>query len=181
MAEETPQFNSEIKSLYYKDCLGWGDPAVDEIMFAGISKENPETGFSNSEFDEDASLEQAHNSDPGTPAATREDTGNPSIDSIPNPAVEQCVSEWSSTMRQELEWLSWQEGSNDPKRTAATVKEAAALAYRAAMPQLSNRKAVIDFIACVVHGMAIGAIPGAQGTQLLYGAQVANSAFPPRK
>jgi hypothetical protein len=181
VAGETPQFDPEIKSLYYKDCLGWGDPAIDEIMSFGVSTEHPETGFSNSELDEEASLGQAHNSNPEIPLATREVTGNPSIYSIPNPVVEGCILEWSNTMREELERLSRQEGSNDPKSTAATVKEAAALAYRAAMPQLSNRQAVIDFIACVVHGMAIGAIPGAQGTQLLYGAQVANSAFPPRK
>jgi hypothetical protein len=181
MAEETQHLQAEIKSLTYKDCLGWGDPVLDELLSAGVSTESPETYPIESALDETVRLAGVRNLDPDIPVTTEDGTEDASISFIPNLAVARCVSVWSKAIKEELEILSRQEGSWDSKATAAMVKENAALAYCAAMPQLSNRQAVIDFIASVVHGMAIGAIPGARGTQLLYGAQVANSAFPPRK
>jgi hypothetical protein len=53
---------------------------------------------------------------------------------------------------------------------------AAGEAYRAAMPPLSSRDNCVDFIACVTHGMLIGAIHENNGTKLLYAAQVAVTA-----
>ena len=46
-------------------------------------------------------------------------------------------------------------------------------AYRHAMPPLSGYENIRDFIACVAHGMLIGAIQGTDGARLLYAAQVA--------
>jgi hypothetical protein len=55
------------------------------------------------------------------------------------------------------------------------------MAYCTAMPRLADSESIREFIACVVHGMGIGAIPSAEGTRLLYGAQVAHSALPSPK
>jgi hypothetical protein len=48
-------------------------------------------------------------------------------------------------------------------------------AYRKVLPPLSGHQNICDFIACVAHGMLIEAISGADGSRLLYAAQVANS------
>jgi hypothetical protein len=48
-------------------------------------------------------------------------------------------------------------------------------AYREAMPVLSDRESIRDFIACTANGMLIDAIQYQHGTQLLYAAQVALS------
>jgi hypothetical protein len=53
------------------------------------------------------------------------------------------------------------------------ASKSAGLAYRRAMPPLSGQQSISDFIACVAHGMLIGAIGGNNGTKLLYAAQVA--------
>jgi hypothetical protein len=52
--------------------------------------------------------------------------------------------------------------------------ESGALAYAAAMPTLSCRKEVKDFIACVVHAMALGVLDPDHGSRLLYGARTAS-------
>lgn len=54
----------------------------------------------------------------------------------------------------------------------------AARAYRNAMPVLSGFNGIHDFIACVAHGILIGAIPPEKSGQLLYAAQVAISTLP---
>ncbi len=51
-------------------------------------------------------------------------------------------------------------------------------AYRSAMPPLSGYENIRDFIACTAHAMLIGAIDGANGTRLLYAAQVAATLVP---
>jgi hypothetical protein len=43
------------------------------------------------------------------------------------------------------------------------------------MPSLSGFDSARDFVACVAHGLLIGAIPDEQATKLLYAAQVALS------
>jgi hypothetical protein len=52
------------------------------------------------------------------------------------------------------------------------------LAYRSLMPQPTTREAIQDYIACVLHGIAIEAIDQGTGTKLLYGAQIAIAALP---
>jgi hypothetical protein len=48
-------------------------------------------------------------------------------------------------------------------------------AYRKAMPTLSGSENIRDFIACVVRGMLIDAIPNPVGSRLLYAAQLASA------
>jgi hypothetical protein len=88
---------------------------------------------------------------------------------IQNLAVEVCVGCFHQTAREQL----------DLKVAPELAKEFGCIAYCNALPKLSDRESVRDFIACVVHGMAVGIIPGSDGTRLLYGAQVAQSALPP--
>src|SRR5215472_15217672 len=54
-------------------------------------------------------------------------------------------------------------------------KQFAGQAYRNALPHLSSPQNIDAFIACVTHGMAIGAIADKLGTKLLYAAQVATT------
>ena len=54
--------------------------------------------------------------------------------------------------------------------------EAAARAYRTAMPALSSQENIRDFIACVAQGILLDVFAGADSSRLLYAAQVANSA-----
>jgi hypothetical protein len=48
-------------------------------------------------------------------------------------------------------------------------------AYRNALPPLSGHENIRDFIACIAHGMLMGAIEGPDATRLLYAAQVAHT------
>ena len=55
--------------------------------------------------------------------------------------------------------------------------------YRKAMPPLTGRENIQNFIACVAHGMLMKIIEPADATRLLYAAQVAQSGAdrePPR-
>jgi hypothetical protein len=45
------------------------------------------------------------------------------------------------------------------------------------MPPLSGYQSICDFIACVAHGMVIGAIGDTNGARLLHAAQVALTAL----
>src|SRR5215472_16230615 len=54
-------------------------------------------------------------------------------------------------------------------------KQFAGQAYRNALPHLSSPQNIDAFIACVTHGMAIGAIADKLGTKLLYATQVATT------
>jgi hypothetical protein len=87
---------------------------------------------------------------------------------VPNLAVEICLQTYASTMQEQI----------DKEVTGPQVQSLGRVAYAAALPMLSNADCIRDFIACVVHGMAIGAIPSSDGTRLLYGAQVAHAALP---
>lgn len=58
------------------------------------------------------------------------------------------------------------------------VKECGRIMYWNTLPKHINRECIRDFIACVVHGMAVGSIPGPEAGRLLYGAQVAQQALP---
>ena len=90
---------------------------------------------------------------------------------IPHLAVEVCCGYYISTI-QEL---------REKKHNEDAVSRAGQIAYCSVLPRLSDSETIRDFIACVVHGMAIGAIPSSEGTRLLYGAQVAHSALPSPK
>jgi hypothetical protein len=53
----------------------------------------------------------------------------------------------------------------------------AELAYRTAMPEPVGRRNIKNFIACVTHGMCIGAIEPQEGKNLLYAARTATLAI----
>jgi hypothetical protein len=91
---------------------------------------------------------------------------------IPNVAVDSCVSVWTDIMKEKIK---------EKGLTKQEITDCGRLAYCSALPKLSTRKDVTDFIACVAHGMAINIIPAADGTRLLYAAQVSQTSFPPRK
>ena len=90
-------------------------------------------------------------------------TGTPSA----NPAIARCRQAYETARRNELK-----NGRKDYE-----AKDAGGEAYRRAMPPLSGYENIRDFIACVAHGMLIGAIGYIDGAQYLYAAQVATSAL----
>jgi hypothetical protein len=57
------------------------------------------------------------------------------------------------------------------------TQKAAATAYRYAMPDPSTRQGLKEFIACVLHGMAVSIISHKDGAALLSGARIALSAL----
>ena len=90
---------------------------------------------------------------------------------VPNLAVEICYRSYISETQKLLEKNMSQE----------KLSQLGQIAYCAVLPRLSDPDSIREFIACVVHGMAIGAIPSTEGTRLLYGAQVAHSGLPSPK
>lgn len=78
---------------------------------------------------------------------------------------------------------AWQRTFDASTAAAAKIgafcwaEQDAAKAYRNAMPVLSGYESIRDYIACVAHGILIGAIPADQSGQLLYAAQVAISSL----
>jgi hypothetical protein len=55
------------------------------------------------------------------------------------------------------------------------ARRAAEQAYRDAMPPLSGYQSICDFITCAAYGIVMGAIDDANGSKLLYAAQIALS------
>jgi hypothetical protein len=92
---------------------------------------------------------------------------------VPNLAVELCVSSYTTQTEEAL--------NSKDKTRIKNVRQTGKLAYCAVLPKLNDAESVREFIACVVHGIAINAIPSTEGTRLLYGAQVAQGSLPPRK
>ncbi|MGO9318452.1 MAG: hypothetical protein ACLPXT_13380 [Terracidiphilus sp.] len=82
-----------------------------------------------------------------------------------NPAVARCISAWALAYNAEKAISKSDYG--------ATVE--AKKAYRNAMPRLFGYENICNFIACVAHGILIGAIERENSTKLLYAAQVALS------
>jgi hypothetical protein len=85
---------------------------------------------------------------------------------LANPAVARCCKAWKRVYRSVLA----EDGSE--YRAARKAGEA----YRAAMPTLDSRENCKDFVACVTHGILLGAILEQNGGKLLYAAQVALAA-----
>lgn len=86
----------------------------------------------------------------------------------PNLAVEICCGNYSRLVEEKT--------SEDS--SAEAIAKVGRAGYCGVLPRLNDGESIRDFIACVVHGMAIGVIPSTEGTRLLYGAQVAHSALP---
>ena len=89
----------------------------------------------------------------------------------PNFAVEVCCKAFLEATRQ----------SREEKRSHTDIARIGKVAYCNVLPRLSDHDGISDFIACVVHGMAVEAIPSSEGTRLLYGAQLAFSVLPAPK
>ncbi len=85
-----------------------------------------------------------------------------------NPAIARCCQAFDRAFRATLE--------RTKSRACANLDGNEA--YRKAMPALIAPGSIRDFIACVTHGMVIGAIGDAQGARLLYAAHIAHSTAP---
>jgi hypothetical protein len=83
---------------------------------------------------------------------------------LANPAIARCAKAWEDAYREQME--------EDEESEYFAAKKAGE-AYRAALPPLTSRDNCRDFIACVAHGMLLGAIPETNAGKLLYAAQVA--------
>ena len=85
---------------------------------------------------------------------------------LQNPAVARCCQAWQN---------AYQEYAlHDESQIGA--REWACKAYRNAMPVLSGQQDVNDYIACISHGLLIGAIKEGRASKLLYAVQVALTA-----
>jgi hypothetical protein len=85
----------------------------------------------------------------------------------PNPAVQRCCEALECSL----------EESRANGQDEVYAEEDADQAYMNAMPHLSGYENIRDFIACVTHGMVVGAIDNIQGPKLLYAAQIAVGAL----
>src|ERR1700761_7185084 len=82
---------------------------------------------------------------------------------LENPAIAHCCEVWESTRREAL-----RQGNN-----MVIARVAAHKAFQKSLPPLTGLENIQNFIACVAHGMLIGAILSQDGARLLYAAQVA--------
>jgi hypothetical protein len=86
--------------------------------------------------------------------------------SNPKAALRRCCAAWQRSFDA---YMKQGKGDNIDKLFAA---KDAGEAYCNAMPMLAGHEGVRDFLACVAHGILIGAIPREKSGQLLYAAQV---------
>jgi hypothetical protein len=105
---------------------------------------------------------------------SREPASAPVADPVPdvpdaprtaNDAINECYEAYR---------LAWQ-AAKARGATSSAVKIEADHAFRTALPPLVGFYRICDFIACVAHGVLLGAISGADSSKLLYAAQVASS------
>lgn len=82
-----------------------------------------------------------------------------------NPSVAQCLQRQNAAYKAEIARGEFH----------AYAVDAAAKAYRNAMPPLDGHDNIRDFIVCVAHGVLIGVIDHKDSSKLLYAAQVALS------
>jgi hypothetical protein len=97
------------------------------------------------------------------------ESGSASVAALTNPAIARCCDAWRSRFKAEM--------SKSKGEDRVFPAHHADVSYRDAMPPLVDDESIRDFIACAAHGMLIGAIDHKSGTQLLYAAQVALTAF----
>ncbi len=105
--------------------------------------------------------EATHSPEPASaPAPTPEPTHA-------RPALRRCCAAYRRAFNA---YMEASDGDSYDKMKAAGE---GGLAYRNAMPLLSDYEGIRDFIACTAHGILIGAIPPERSGHLLYAAQVA--------
>jgi hypothetical protein len=95
------------------------------------------------------------------------ESGSASAAALTNPAIARCCDAWRSRYKAEM----------SKRKDDVFAAHHADVSYRDAMPPLVDDESIRDFIVCAAHGMLIGAIEHKNGTQLLYAAQVALTAF----
>jgi hypothetical protein len=93
--------------------------------------------------------------------------------SAPNSALSLCSQARENAYRAAL---STRERDESEFMRANRAEKAAAKAYREAMPSLSGFENIRSFIACVAQGLLLKVFTAPESNQLLYAAQVANSA-----
>ena len=89
---------------------------------------------------------------------------------VPNFAVDVCDRMFAHATEQAIK-----DGKSEQ-----LARQMGRIAYCGAMPKLSGATNIRDFIACVTYAMALDILPGKEGTQLLYAAQVAHTALTKR-
>jgi hypothetical protein len=85
---------------------------------------------------------------------------------LANHAIARCARAFQDAYREQIEKNGF--------KTDAMKK--ACEAYRAALPPLTNRENCRDFVACIAHGILLGAVDDKNSGKLLYAAQVALAA-----
>src|ERR1700746_657523 len=85
---------------------------------------------------------------------------------LENTAVAHCCEVWERTRRQ----------AREAGNSIVISRVAGHKAFQKSLPPLSGLQNIENFIACVAHGMLIGAILSQYGSRLLYAAQVAMAA-----
>jgi hypothetical protein len=83
-----------------------------------------------------------------------------------NPAVEQCVSAYYHALA----------AAGGPNGHGG--RDAAEAAFKRALPMLSDRASILDFIACIAHGMVLNIFWKEQGPSLVVAAKAALAAIP---
>ncbi len=97
----------------------------------------------------------------------KEKTGNMYQHVAPaqNPAVALCYESYTRALDE----------ADEMKMYTARALNLAQNVYRKALPPLSGRENIRDFIACVAHAMLLKIIEPEEATRLFYAAQVAQS------
>ena len=108
-----------------------------------------------------------------SPSSTTLAPGPASAPSNPKAALRRCCAAWQRAFNAYMK-------DADPENSMESTWAAkdASVAYRNAMPLLAGYEGARDFVACVAHGILIGAIPENNAGQLLYAAQVALATIP---
>ena len=106
------------------------------------------------------------------PTPAPEPAPAPSLDPDPahEKAVKRCCAAWRRSYNACME-----KGRGGGADKISAARHQAGAAYCDAMPLLAGYENIRDFIACMAHGILIGAIPASKSGQLLYAAQVALS------
>ena len=106
------------------------------------------------------------------PTPAPEPAPAPSLD--PDPAYEKAVKRCCAAWRRSYN-ACMEKGRGSGADKIAAARHQAGAAYCDAMPLLAGYENIRDFIACMAHGILIGAIPASKSGQLLYASQVALS------
>lgn len=99
---------------------------------------------------------------PPTPEAQPSNT----IPAAAIPAIARCVQAYNEAYEAVIQ---------KPGQQDRTARRAGQFAYRQNLPPLIGRRNIRDFTACIAHGMLLNIIDTADGTRILYAAQVASN------